>query len=296
MMLRRAYLFLVVLSMPIFGSRCAALDCQPLSSETQARIIKYLNHRLFSADSAQSLQVTATSLVPESCFWKIEFALSAKVRRVVYLSPDQRFLSSGLYDLKADPDAEVSRIAQEVNVALMRDSSPTRDGDNPKLTIVEFGDLQCPFCKSFEEWFQQLPSDVRSQTRLVFKHFPLPQHAWASKAASYSACAGSQSSDLFWKLVDRVFTVQSSVTLANLDTEAMNVLATRSPNEVDAFKRCVASGVGTKLVNRDIAAGRELAVTSTPTIFINGRRVLNINSEQALQDVIKSFLAEKAVP
>lgn len=98
------------------------------------------------------------------------------------------------------------------------------------------------------------------------------------------------------KLVDRVFTVQSSVTLANLDTEAMNVLATRSPNEVDAFKRCVASGVGTKLVNRDIAAGRELAVTSTPTIFINGRRVLNINSEQALQDVIKSFLAEKAVP
>lgn len=297
MILRRATLSLVVTLVPLFGSRCVASDCQPLSSETQTRIVKYLDHRLFSAgSSAQPLRVTATSLVPESCFWKIELAISAKTRRVVYLSPDQRFLSAGLYDLESDPDAEVLRIAREVSARLMKDSSPIREGSSPKLTIVEFGDLQCPFCKNFEVWFQQLPSEVRSQTRLVFKHFPLPQHAWASKAAAYSACAASQSSDLFWRLVDGLLAVQNSITVENLDREAMSVLPRQDLHRIDELKTCVASGAGADIVDRDIAVGRDLAVTSTPTIFINGRRVLNINSEQTLQQVINRFLNKNEAP
>jgi protein-disulfide isomerase len=208
----------------------------------------------------------------------------------LYLSPDQRFLTSTLYDLSTDPKEEVARVSADAERLLMRDDSPRLPGHDPHVTLVEFGDLQCPSCRRFADWYRSLPAELRDQTTLIFKHFPLTQHPWAQLAAQYSACANQQSPAAFWELANYLLTHQDEITAANVKDE-LNKAASQVPSINPVLLASCATGeLGPTLVARDTAVAKELAVSHTPTLFINGRRAPPLHSEEDLRLLIEQQL------
>jgi protein-disulfide isomerase len=288
-----AKLCLSILSAILFCGKelAAASDCRPLTDEIQAHIENYLSHRHVDPNNVEAKpKIKSAALVPNSCFWKIEVELSdLRQPVIVYLSPDQRFVTSAVYDLTVDPELETAKIAWRVESSLMQEHSPSVVGSKSHISIVEFSDLECPFCKSFAGWYDSLPENLRSQTTLVYKHFPLPQHPWARDAAIYAARAERISPSQFWRVTHRLFDLQSQITTDSLEAEVFKTLA---PGDEKGLKTCAISGEGARIVDRDIALARQLAISATPTVFINGHRVMHIRSEKTLEDLIKRVSTE----
>ena len=145
-------------------------------------------------------------------------------------------------------------------------------GDGPALgnadapiTIVEFSDYQCPFCKRhFTNTLSVLKTNYidKDKVRYVFRDFPLDSiHPYARKAAEAAHCAGDQGK--FWDMHDVMFNNQGELMQDNLKGFAHDLKL-----EVEAFNACLDSGKYAKTVEADVAAGFAAGVTGTPKFFI----------------------------
>lgn len=264
--------------------------CQPLSKETKSLVEGYLAQRLVSGATAKPL-IKSDETLPENCYHKLTFAMNGTGSEfVMYLSPDERFLSSTLYDLSLDPQREVARIADKVAKLLMRDESPHLSGSSSRLTIVEFVDFQCPYCKQFADWYWGLPESLRSQTTLVFKNLPLDQHPWSRSAASYAVCANLQSQASLRQITDYFFQNQSEISPENLKNKLSASLEGSKLVDLLQLQTCAAGKDAQLVVERDMAIAKQLNVTNTPTMFINGRRVFRVASAEELQHLLQNEL------
>src|SRR3989344_4084378 len=138
------------------------------------------------------------------------------------------------------------------------------------VTIVEFSDLECPFCKSFHPTVKLALAEYGDKVRWVYKHFPLDQlHPKADKEAEAAECAGELGgNDMFWKYVDRVFEITPSnngLDLALLPQIAQDLGLNRS-----AFEACLNSGRYADRVEEDYQQGVLAGVNGTPASFVNG--------------------------
>jgi len=143
------------------------------------------------------------------------------------------------------------------------------------ITIVEFSDFQCPACGHAFADLRDLVK-ARRDVRLVFRHYPLdaacnsamPQtlHPDACAAAIASECASDQGR--FWEYHDLLFTHQST-----LDRESLFRYARDVGLDIDRFRTCLDSPDARARVTQDVDAGTRLEIDSTPTLFINGRRL-----------------------
>jgi protein-disulfide isomerase len=151
---------------------------------------------------------------------------------------------------------------------------PSRGGANPPIDIVEFSDLECPHCKAAQPILEKLIADF-PQIRFTFQQFPLPAslHPWAMKAAQYADCAGQMDKDAFWKYVDAIFENQGGIALATAD-DKLKELATASGLDATKIVACAASPQTDARIKKSMDLGQTLDVNETPTVFINGRRVL----------------------
>jgi protein-disulfide isomerase len=150
-------------------------------------------------------------------------------------------------------------------------NGPSRGPADAPVTVVDFSDLQCPHCKDAHPTLEKLVSENKN-VRLVFQNFPLPMHDWAAKGAAYADCVGHSSNDAFWKFISSVFAAQSDITAANAD-EKLTALADSSGVKGADIAACAAKPDTTSRVEKSVALGKALDVNSTPTIFVNGRRL-----------------------
>lgn len=174
---------------------------------------------------------------------------------------------------------------RKVDVAV--GSYPVLGKKDAKVTIVEFSDLQCPFCERFDkDTFPQLKSAYidTGKVRFAYRHFPLPIHPQAPKAAEAVACANSQGKA--WELINAIFSDQGNIQVADLKKKASS-LGLRS----SAFDRCLDSGEKKAEVDRDQADGSTAGVTGTPTFFINGRPLVGAQPFSQFQAAIDRELA-----
>ncbi len=148
---------------------------------------------------------------------------------------------------------------------------PTRGPADAAVTIVEFGDLQCPHCKEAQPNLEKLLSEEKN-VRLVFQHFPLPMHNWAAKAAAYADCVARASNDAAWKFIAGTYDAQADITEANAD-EKLNAIADAAGVKSADIAVCAAKSETVGRVERSVELGKAMNVTSTPTLFINGRQV-----------------------
>jgi protein-disulfide isomerase len=144
------------------------------------------------------------------------------------------------------------------------------------VTVVEFSDFECPFCRNGAQAIGEVLAKHPNDVRVVFKNFPIDTacndllqrqlHPFACRAAALARCAGQSNPDLFWRTHDLLF--QAS--------ELSEDLLSRLPAELSLSKAklesCAVSPSTMAKVKEDIALGRSLGVTGTPTFFINGRR------------------------
>ena len=152
---------------------------------------------------------------------------------------------------------------------------PSKGPATAAVTIVEFSDFQCPHCKDAQPAIEKLLA-AHPDIKFVFQNFPLAAHDWARKAASYADCiaqAGKQ--DAFWKFVGDVFEAQAQITATNSD-EKLSVLADGAGVKGAEIATCAAVPATDGHVQKSIDLGVAAEVTSTPTFFINGRKMGNL--------------------
>ena len=165
-------------------------------------------------------------------------------------------------------------------------TGPARGPKEAPVTIVEFGDLQCPACKAAQPTIEALVA-AEPNARFVFQNFPLDMHNWAAKGAAYADCVGRASNDAFWKLVSKTYETQSDITAENAD-EKLTALADGAGVKGTDIAACAAKPETKAHVDASIALGKAVDVTGTPTLFINGRKVGSFDAR--MSDVYKSLV------
>ena len=198
-----------------------------------------------------------------------------------FVAPDgKRALVGDVIPFGAKPFEPVKRLLDKGV------TGPSRGPKESPAMIVEFGDLQCPACKAAQPAIEALVA-AEPKARFVFQNFPLEMHNWAAKGAAYSDCVGRASNDAFWKFVAKTYETQQDITAENAD-EKLTALAEGAGVKGTEMAACAASPETKARVDASIALGKSVEVSGTPTLFINGRRIGNVDAH--LGDVYKSLV------
>jgi protein-disulfide isomerase len=158
-------------------------------------------------------------------------------------------------------------------------TGPSRGPKNAAVTIVEFGDLQCPACKAAQSAIETLITS-EPDARFVFQNFPLEMHNWAAKGAAYAECVAQASNDAFWKFIAKTYETQADITAENAD-EKLTALADGAGLKGVDIAACASTPVTKAHVDASLALGKSVNVTGTPTLFINGRSIGNVSQVPA---------------
>lgn len=150
-------------------------------------------------------------------------------------------------------------------------TGPERGPKDSPVTIVEFGDLQCPACKAAQPTIESLVA-AEPNAHFVFQNFPLEMHNWAAKGAAYADCVGRASNDAFWKFISKTYETQSDITAETAD-QKLTAIADGVGLKGADIAACAAKPETKARVDASIALGRSVDVTGTPTLYINGRKI-----------------------
>jgi protein-disulfide isomerase len=202
-----------------------------------------------------------------------------------YLSKDGKYLVRGeISDLSKDPLAETRALIQ------MKEAPSLSDPRAP-VTLVEFSDFECPVCRSLHDVLRGMLPNY-PQVRVVFKDFPLESlHPWARTAALAGRCAYQQDPKAFWKVYDAIYDQQEVISAANAWAKMADFAAAAGLN-AESFKACMASPEAAAAVDASRTNGQQLEVSSTPTVFVNGRRLVG-GDPHLLEQYIKYELAQQ---
>ena len=164
-------------------------------------------------------------------------------------------------------------------------NGPERGPKDAPVTIVEFGDLQCPACKVAQPTIEAMAA--LPNVRFVFQNFPLEMHNWAAKGAGYADCVGRASNDAFWKFVAKTYETQSDITAENAD-EKLTAIADGAGVKGADIAACAVKPETKARIDASLALGKSADVSGTPTLFINGRKIASLDPH--LSDVYKSLV------
>ena len=161
---------------------------------------------------------------------------------------------------------------------------PVRGPETAPIEIVEFSDFECPYCQRATNTIARILDEFGDQIRFVYQDYPLPSHPNAFKAAEAGNCANDQGE--FWPFHDRLFESQGSLDVASLKTYASELGL-----EAEAFAACLDSGRHASRVERDLEIGSGYGVSSTPTLFVNGRAVVGAMPYESFVEIIQEELS-----
>jgi protein-disulfide isomerase len=186
---------------------------------------------------------------------------------------------------------------EDVGMAPVRDlddwerlaSKGHRMGDpGAAVTIIEFSDFQCPFCAQAEQALHEVRQRYPREVAVVYRHFPLKSHPYATQAALASECAASQGR--FEPFHDVLFAGQDSIGRVPWEEFARRA----SVRSVQDFNQCLGAKRFNGLVEEDAAMARSLNLMGTPTIIVNGRILPGTPSAAELKREVKRALGVMA--
>ena len=255
----------------------SATTAPALSTQTptQKNIEAYLRHLYaFGPDVLLVVGVPKETAVDGLLETTINLTIGENKQTVkFYVSKDGKFLFRGeMSDMTKDPLVE-SRSQIQVKDA------PSLGDPKAVVTLVEYSDFECPVCRNLHDVLRDsiLPK-YPGRVRVVFKDFPIEQlHPWARTAAIAGRCAYQQNPMAFWKMYDFIYDNQEIISAANAWTKMLDY-AGQSGLQVDTLKACMASPEAAEAVNASRANGQLLDVNSTPTVFVNGRRIVGADA------------------
>jgi protein-disulfide isomerase len=189
--------------------------------------------------------------------------------------------------LRAENHVSVLLTAPRVNIASA--GHPSSGAASAPVTIIEFSDFQCPFCRAAENSLKEVRQKYGDQVKLVYMDFPLGFHPHAMDAARAARCAADQ--DKFWQFHDALFLDQKK-----LDPDSLKQTAAKIGLDSNKFNSCFTSDKHDAGIRKDMAEGNSLGVTGTPTFFINGRQLVGAQPPPKFYEVIDDELARAKAP
>jgi protein-disulfide isomerase len=154
------------------------------------------------------------------------------------------------------------------------------------VKIIEYSDYQCPACATASKMIDEAIKEHPDEVSLEHRHFPLPMHPNAFRAAVFAECAGVQ--DKFWAFHDTLFRTQASwVKMANVDLYFKDLAMGLGVDGV-MLQACVGSDAIKNKIQADVAVGKTKGIESTPTFFIGDKRVVgSTNLARELKELLK---------
>ena len=186
------------------------------------------------------------------------------------------------------PGSPSSTVLSSVDTqVLVRADNYKISTDSAKVTLVEFADFQCPACASAHPLVLQLLKDYQGRINIVFRHFPLSQHKNAVPAALAAEAAGEQGK--FWKMQDQLFENQSEWSESDNPTKIFNKYAQELGIDNNFGKSMDDQKLKDKIL-RDQNDGNSLGVNSTPTFFVNGKKISDYSKlKEVIEEELKKF-------
>jgi protein-disulfide isomerase len=260
-----------VLALALLPAGSAIAQKKPKSALDKSALEAYLRHvELYRGTVSYKMDDPRPSKDLPG-FFEVEVHLSfdggTKDERY-YVSKDGQILVNGdVYRINGNPfQTNLDRLSLA--------DLPSLGPANAPVTIVEFGDLECPDCRMEAPILRQNVAETfASQVRLYFKDFPLESiHPWARVAAIAGRCVYHQDAKAFWDFYDWIYENQQEIDPDNLNSK---ILGWAGQNGLDAGRlgRCIETKASEPEVDRSLAEGRSLGVRGTPTLFINGRKI-----------------------
>ena len=201
---------------------------------------------------------------------------------VFHISNDGKKIVQGtIYDIGRNPfKPELDKLKTE--------GAPGMGTSGAPVAIVEFSDFECPYCKEEAKMLREkLLSTYPTQVKLYFKEYPLEAiHPWAKRAAMAARCVERQGLDAFWAYHDWIFAQQEKITAENLREQVLDWA--KGQNQIDGMKlgQCMENKETEADVAKTVAQGLDLGVNSTPTLFVNGRRIDKAMEWDSLKSII----------
>ena len=189
------------------------------------------------------------------------------------------------YDLKFDLKEPLTPV-----VSIDTKKEPFFGNPKAKVVIVEYSDLECPYCQRMQSDAQKIREQYKDKIKWVFKDFPLSFHRNARKAHIAINCALQQ---------DKFFEYQSKIFKPNADLSPQNLIASASNIgiNIEQFEKCLADPNGelSREIDMDIETGSKSGVSGTPTVFVNGRISNSFRSYEGMKQVIEAELSQMGV-
>jgi len=158
--------------------------------------------------------------------------------------------------------------------------------DSAPVTIVVFSDFQCPYCGLLMDRLKKLRSAHPAEVSVVYRHFPVEGHQHAVAAARASECAAAQGR--FEPFHDALFAARDSIGLLPWERFAKAA----GVRDLSAFQSCAGSSAPVAALRSDSAAARSLQVSATPTLLINGLRLVGAPPMDSLESYVRRASAQ----
>ncbi|MDG2307999.1 MAG: thioredoxin domain-containing protein [Candidatus Binatia bacterium] len=263
------------------AEEAAAIDRDVLVSrirrhfESSGQIPGDVNMELLRVEDAEigELQRGVLRLWKDDQEQELDFLVSADGRWFLRVAP---------VDLTVDP------IAQVIDSITIGPDDPYLGGKDAEVTIVEYSDFQCPFCARAETIVKDdVLREYGDKVRFVYKQMPLVSiHPWAQPASEIGLCVFREGgNDVYWKYHREVFARQSDVEVATA-TEQLLAIAGEAGGDVAKVTACFEAAETAAIISATLEEAEELSVNSTPTFFINGRRLSGAQPLEAFKAVI----------
>jgi protein-disulfide isomerase len=214
---------------------------------------------------------------------------------------DKSLFQMTKYDIS--PEA-IEKKAEEMRTIMQKidlRGRPVRGGQNARVLIVSYDDLQCPYCTQMHQsLFPTVLNHYGDKVKIVYKDFPLTTiHPWAMHAALDSSCLAKQNGDSYWSFVDFVHAHQGDIQghgralpeqSADLDKIAVT-LAQQHGTDAGKLQSCINAGDESS-IKASMQEGQDLGIDSTPTAFVNGLKLTGTLSAEDLEKIIDRALAD----
>ena len=192
-----------------------------------------------------------------------------------------------LTELSAKNEVKIMLEPPRATVSL-RPGVPVMGPADAPITIVEWSDYQCPFCKRAHPTVEQVMKEYKDKVRFIHLDYPLPFHPMAVPAAQAVHCAEDQGK--FWEYHKNLYEVAGDLSKADLSKRATDVGL-----DAAAFEACTTSNKHDGLIKTNYDDGAALGVTGTPAFFINGRMLVGAQPIEQFRDIINDELSRKGV-
>ena len=162
-----------------------------------------------------------------------------------------------------------------------------------KVTIVEFGDYQCPACSAYSPLVDKILTEFSGKVNLTFRNFPLPQHTNATITSYAAEAAGLQGK--FWDMHVKLYDSQEEWSDSSVAKDIVIRYATEMALDVNKFKADIDSSKVKERVTKDIADANLIGINSTPTFFINGQKIDNPRDYEEFKKIVSDAINKSPI-